>query len=42
VPQVTYDIILRNGEVVDGTGAPRRRADVGLKGGRISALSEGA
>ena len=42
VPQVTFDIILRNGEVVDGTGAPRRRADVAVTGDRISGISEGA
>ena len=40
MPQANYDIILRNGEVVDGTGAPRRRADVALRGDRISAVTE--
>lgn len=38
--QSDYDIILRNGEVVDGTGAPRRRADVAIKGDRIHAVAE--
>ena len=29
------DVIIRNGEVIDGTGATRYRADVGIKDGRI-------
>lgn len=29
------DLALRGGDVVDGTGAPRRRADVGIAGGRV-------
>jgi len=29
------DILIRKGWVVDGTGAPRRRADVAIAGGRI-------
>ena len=40
MPDANYDIILRNGEVVDGTGAPRRRADVAVKGDRISAVTK--
>jgi len=34
------DIVIRGGEVVDGTGAPRRRADVAITDGRISAIGE--
>ncbi|HEY1740160.1 MAG TPA: amidohydrolase family protein [Acidimicrobiia bacterium] len=29
------DLVIRNGEVVDGTGAPRRRADIAVDGGRV-------
>jgi len=34
------DWILRGGTVVDGTGGPRRRADVAIAGDRIAALGE--
>ncbi len=33
-----YDVIIRNGTVIDGTGAPRRQADVGIKDGRIATI----
>jgi N-acyl-D-aspartate/D-glutamate deacylase len=36
--QHEYDIVIRNGIVVDGTGAPERRADVGIRGDRIVAV----
>jgi N-acyl-D-amino-acid deacylase len=30
-----YDVLIRGGTVFDGTGAPRRAADVAIRGGRI-------
>ena len=33
-----HDLLIRGGTVVDGTGAPRRQADVAIDGGRISAI----
>ncbi len=35
---MTYDIVIRGGAVVDGTGAPARRADVGISGDRVVAI----
>jgi dihydroorotase/N-acyl-D-amino-acid deacylase len=34
----TFDVVIANGRVVDGTGAPWFRADVGITGDRITAL----
>lgn len=33
-----YDLIVRNGFVIDGTGLPRRRVDVGVRDGRVAKL----
>jgi adenine deaminase len=33
-----FDAVVRNGRIVDGTGAPWFPADVGLRGGRIAAV----
>ncbi len=33
-----YDLVITNGIVVDGTGLPRRRADVAVQDGRIAAI----
>jgi N-acyl-D-aspartate/D-glutamate deacylase len=35
-----FDILLRGGTVVDGTGGPARRADVGVSGDRIAAIGD--
>ncbi len=37
--QPRYDILIVNGTVIDGTGAPRYRADVAITGDRVVAVS---
>jgi N-acyl-D-aspartate/D-glutamate deacylase len=32
------DLIIRNGQIIDGTGAPARQGDIGVKDGRIVAI----
>ena len=40
-PQPTpLDVVIRGGIVYDGTGAPGRRADVGIQGDRIAAVGD--
>ena len=39
-PQATFDIIIRGGTVYDGTGAPGRRADIGIQGDRIAGIGD--
>ena len=42
---MAYDLLIKNGTLVDGTGAPARRADVAIAGGKIAEVgrvSEGA
>ncbi len=34
----TFDLVIANGRVVDGTGAPWFRADIGITGDRITAI----
>lgn len=34
----TFDLVIRNGLVYDGSGMPPQRADVGVRGGRVAAV----
>lgn len=35
-----YDIVIHGGDIVDGTGSPRRRADIGVVDDRIVAIGD--
>lgn len=35
-----FDVLIKGGDVVDGRGGPRRRADVGIKGETIAAVGD--
>jgi N-acyl-D-aspartate/D-glutamate deacylase len=35
-----FDLLIRNGDLVDGSGNPRWRADLGIKDGRIVAIGQ--
>ena len=37
-PEQSFDLLIRGGQVVDGTGAPARAADIGITNGRVAAL----
>ncbi len=37
---MAFDVVIRGGTVVDGTGAPPVRADIGIKGERITAVGD--
>jgi dihydroorotase/N-acyl-D-amino-acid deacylase len=35
---LSYDVVIRNGNVIDGTGSPGYSADIAIKNGRIAAI----
>ena len=35
-----YDVIIENGVVLDGTGSPWFKADVGVKDGKIATIGD--
>ena len=37
---MAYDLLIKNGMVVDGTGAPARRADVAIANGKIAEIGQ--
>src|SRR5688572_18643322 len=39
-PGTRFDLIVRGGDVLDGSGQPARRADVGVTGDRITAIGD--
>jgi N-acyl-D-amino-acid deacylase len=38
VAEAPFEVLIRNGHVVDGTGSPPVQSDIGLRGGRIAAI----
>src|SRR4249919_1829752 len=36
--QPSYDVLILNGHIVDGTGSPWYAADVGIRNGRVAAI----
>jgi N-acyl-D-aspartate/D-glutamate deacylase len=34
------DVLITGGTIVDGTGAPAQRGDLGIRGGRITAVGQ--
>lgn len=37
---MAFDVLIRGGDIIDGTGAARRRGDVGVAAGRIEAIGD--
>ena len=40
MPDSGYELIIENGTLIDGSGAPRRAADIGISGDRIAAAGD--
>src|SRR5215213_5449595 len=38
VTEEPFDIVIRNGRIIDGTGSPWYSGDVGIRGGKIAAI----
>ena len=38
MPDSPYDILIRGGQIIDGTGSPRYTADLAIRDGRIAAI----
>src|SRR5689334_15774781 len=36
----SFDIVIRNGRIIDGTGSPWYSGDIGIRGGRIAAIGD--
>src|SRR5579872_4921988 len=37
---IPYDLVIRNGHIIDGTGSPWYSGDIAIRGGRIAALGK--
>ena len=40
MPDSSYDLIIEGGTLIDGSGAPRRNADIGILGDRITGVGD--
>jgi dihydroorotase/N-acyl-D-amino-acid deacylase len=38
--EAPFDVLIRNGRIVDGTGSPWRYSDLGIRGGKIAAIGK--
>src|SRR5262245_44301961 len=37
---MTYDLLIKNANIIDGSGTPAFRGDVGVRGGKIAAIGK--